>query len=106
MKVFVKYCGGCNPAYDRVALVREITNTLRSSVSDCQIVYQNQDADYGILICGCDACCIDQEDNRANAPFWIVVGPDSVDYYQIPQREISFKILSLIMERTVGRKES
>jgi len=31
-KVRVKYCGGCNPGYDRLALVRQIEERLRDKV--------------------------------------------------------------------------
>jgi len=99
MKVLIKYCGGCNSAYDRVALVKEITNLLHTSYPECEVVYRSQDADIGIMISGCDACCIDAEENRSGAPFWIVIGPDLVDYFKVSQREIPLKILDTIKER-------
>lgn len=51
----IKYCGGCNPRYDRVELVNNIKNSFKeyyfSEVKDnCSAV---------ILICGCNARCID-----------------------------------------------
>ena len=32
LKVGIKYCGGCNPYYDRVALVKRIENRLQGKV--------------------------------------------------------------------------
>jgi len=32
VRVGLKYCGGCNPEYDRVALVRHIEKSLQGKV--------------------------------------------------------------------------
>jgi len=96
MKLMIKYCGGCNPAYDRVDLVKQIVAQLKDECPDCQISYQNDAATHGLMICGCDACCIDNEENRAGIANWCIIGPDMVNYYKLPLREVPLQIKSIL----------
>lgn len=98
MKVLIKYCGGCNPTYDRVALVKEIITRLKADYSDLQVVYEGE-ADFGIMITGCDAYCIDRDENKQGVPYWIVVGPNTVDYFTVPHQIIPLKVLDLIKSK-------
>jgi len=53
MLLYVKFCGGCNPTFDRGTLVKHIASLL-----DAQIVnsYPEQ-ADFGLLVSGCSRHC-------------------------------------------------
>ena len=64
MKVGVKFCGGCNPRYDRGACLRKI----REQLNDVIWVTGKQDeiCDYWLLICGCQRGCIRSEDFTAS----------------------------------------
>lgn len=53
MTVAVKYCGGCNPRYERVELV----GRLCAEFPDVQIVRPEEPADIAAVICGCPAAC-------------------------------------------------
>ena len=57
MEVGVKYCGGCNPRYDRPAVL----NKLKKKYSDVNFSYASEDkeTDLLIVICGCTAACAD-----------------------------------------------
>lgn len=96
MTLLVKYCGGCNPSFDRLALVRQISRHLATELPECELVYQGSDIDVGLLICGCDACCVDRDENKGSINNWIVVGPDMVNYYQVPVQDIPAKIAELV----------
>lgn len=52
----VKYCGGCNPRFDRVALVRRLERRLGERLPAAQpgIHY-----DEIYVVCGCPARCAD-----------------------------------------------
>ena len=58
MKVGIKYCGGCNPAYDR----SEIVNRLKSEFAG-QLTFEAVDIDqtYDVIlvVAGCRSCCAD-----------------------------------------------
>jgi transcription antitermination factor NusA-like protein len=57
LKVGIKYCGGCNPYYDRVALVKRIKRSLQGKVAFVSAA--NDDADLVLVVEGCGTACAD-----------------------------------------------
>ena len=57
LKVGIKYCGGCNPNYDRVALADYIKNSLHGRVEF--VSHDNEDIDLILAVEGCKTCCAD-----------------------------------------------
>lgn len=55
--VAIKYCGGCNPGYDRVALAEYIKNSLHGRVEF--VPQDSEDADIVLAVEGCKTCCAD-----------------------------------------------
>lgn len=56
-RIRIKYCGGCNPQYDRVAVVEEMKARLGASVE-----WVGSDADpcdRVVAVQGCDTACAD-----------------------------------------------
>ena len=68
----VKYCGGCNPRYDRIAAVRELEKRLGRPLPAARpgVWYQ---AVY--VVCGCTARCADVSALAAQR-FILVDSPD------------------------------
>lgn len=60
MKVRIKYCGGCNPRYDRRAVVER----LRAGFPEDEFVEMVDEGPFDrvIVICGCSATCASHED--------------------------------------------
>ena len=61
MKVRVKYCGGCNPRYDR----RVELGRLKVAFPEAEFVEMGDDDgpfEYVIVLCGCSAVCASHED--------------------------------------------
>ena len=57
LKIGVKYCGGCNPNYDRVALVKRIEERLKGTAS---LVRADSDGISLVLaVVGCSTACAD-----------------------------------------------
>lgn len=60
MRCGIKFCGGCNPKYDRARAVEELKSSL-----DCEIdfEYASEDGHYDVLlvVCGCPNCCASYE---------------------------------------------
>lgn len=50
----VKYCGGCNPRFDRVALARRLEEKLGEKLPAAQIGVHYDEV---YVICGCSARC-------------------------------------------------
>jgi len=57
VKVGLKYCGGCNPEYDRVALVRYIEESLHGKVAF--IKPESEGVRLILAVEGCSTACAD-----------------------------------------------
>jgi hypothetical protein len=57
LKVGIKYCGGCNPDYDRVALVKQLESRLQGKVEF--VSHENADLDLVLAVEGCKTACAD-----------------------------------------------
>lgn len=64
--VGIKYCGGCNPRYDRRALVERIAK----KYPDCEMTGAEQGVVYThlLVVCGCNARCADCSHLAAEQP--------------------------------------
>ena len=78
MIVGLKYCGGCKPNYDRVALVEEI----RRRLGDQAIWVRADDptAEVILAVHGCLTACADLEPCRAK-PIFAVTGPAAAEAF-------------------------
>ena len=57
MKIGVKYCGGCNPSFDRIAAAEKIKERFKE---DAEFVsYTDPDAEFIIVLMGCGSACAD-----------------------------------------------
>ncbi|CAK7005555.1 MAG: hypothetical protein DELT_00219 [Desulfovibrio sp.] len=59
-KIRVKYCGGCNPRFDRKAVAAEI----RAACPEAEVIESHVDGpvDLVTVICGCPATCASHDD--------------------------------------------
>ena len=57
LRIGIKYCGGCNPEYDRVALIKQIQERLE--VKADFVPWEREDIDLVLVVCGCSASCVD-----------------------------------------------
>ncbi|GAA0722701.1 hypothetical protein GCM10008905_14500 [Clostridium malenominatum] len=59
MDIGVKYCGGCNPRYER----KNILERLRREYDGITIHLVKEDEIYDLIIvlCGCSSCCVNHE---------------------------------------------
>jgi hypothetical protein len=56
-RILVKYCGGCNPRYDRVALVEKLAASLKGKA---ELVYsESEGVDMVLAVQGCETACTD-----------------------------------------------
>ncbi len=53
MKVYLKYCGGCNPLYDRSV----IKGNLAADFPGLTVTREAGEADRALVICGCSRAC-------------------------------------------------
>ena len=60
MRICIKYCGGCNPLYDRVALVKQIEDSLKGRVEF--VLPGAENIDLIMAVQGCRTACADLSD--------------------------------------------
>lgn len=60
VRIGVRYCGGCNPRYDRVGMFRRLADMLPEA--EFVLARDAESLCAAIVICGCAACCADTGD--------------------------------------------
>ena len=78
LTIGVKYCGGCNPTYDRVALVKGIEKRLRGKAS--LVRAESEGVALVLAVEGCATACADL------SPFeglevWIITRPEDAELF-------------------------
>ena len=57
-KTAVKYCGGCNPAFDRMSYVRRILSTAEDRIE--WTTHEDSGWENILLVHGCDTACMEK----------------------------------------------
>lgn len=71
LEVALRYCGGCNPRYDRSALALRLE---REFPGLRLVPFVEPAGRYAavLVLCGCTACCVSQWDLPAGLPRFIL----------------------------------
>ncbi len=77
-RVGIKYCGGCNPDYDRVALVEELKNRLAGYVEF--VPYDADNIDRVLAVEGCQTACADLSSVKSREIF-IIKSPEDAERF-------------------------
>lgn len=77
LKIGIKYCGGCNPGYDRVAVVAR----LKAQLTHIDFIpHHGEDAEAILIVAGCATACVDREP-FGRLPVYTVTSEDGVDVF-------------------------
>jgi hypothetical protein len=71
-KIGVKYCGGCNPSYERVEMIQQVQSILKDRFIFS--IHDQQDLDIMVLVNGCPRACADKNSNHPGVPSRSIVG--------------------------------
>jgi hypothetical protein len=89
MRLRIRYCGGCNPAYDRVKFVKSLVEELKTGIpGELDISFSDELSDRGILVCGCSTCCAYRDLDQTALYSWHIIGPNLLDYMPVSSEEI------------------
>lgn len=55
MRVALKYCGGCNPVYDRAALAEKLR-----AEAGLEWAKPGEDVEHTVVVCGCERTCAER----------------------------------------------
>ena len=81
LKVAIKYCGGCNPDYDRIALVRFIKKSLIGKVEF--VSAEDEDIDLVLAVEGCKTACADLSTFKGTKIRFITKIEDAEEFLRI-----------------------
>jgi len=70
LRLGVRYCGGCNPTFDRVAAVERLLRGFGEQVR--QLGYREDGIQAILLVCGCPTACPAQEALAGRIPCFIL----------------------------------
>jgi hypothetical protein len=76
-KIGIKYCGGCNPGYERVEMMEGVQ--FRFSERFFFLRHDEPDIDVLILMSGCYRGCAGENLNTAKIPCFSVTGENDLD---------------------------
>jgi len=71
-KIGIKYCGGCNPAYERVEMIERVQ--FRFNDRFLFLRHDEPDIDELILMSGCHRACAGENLNTTTIPYCSVAG--------------------------------
>ncbi|MEY8001366.1 hypothetical protein AB8U03_14390 [Clostridium sp. Mt-5] len=59
LDIGIKYCGGCNPRYDRKKFLYDLKRDFHYNF---EIVQLDKVYDIIIVLCGCNSCCVNHSE--------------------------------------------
>ena len=72
--IAVKYCGGCNPWYNRTQFVQN----LQGSFPECEFSGADiLDPDFALIVCGCPARCLSHEHITGRLGKFVAISPEN-----------------------------
>lgn len=83
MKIGVKYCGGCNPLFDRGKLLKKIKENSKDGVQFFS-VEADETYDGIIVLCGCKSRCAEYSELKY-VDFLIILDNDN-DYRKVLEK--------------------
>jgi hypothetical protein len=73
LRIGIKYCGGCNPLYDRVAAVKNLEEKLQGKA--LFVAAGTEEVDLILAVQGCDRACADLSPFKG-VPIQLVLTPE------------------------------
>lgn len=74
-KIGIKYCGGCNPTYERVEIIQGVRFQLRDQIFLAR--HDEKDIEALIIVNGCPRACTDQ-DLKQNVSSYSITGENDL----------------------------
>ena len=81
LKIGLKYCGGCNPDYDRVAVKDQIEKSLKDKI--LFVSPESDDKDMVLAMEGCKIACADLSHFQGSKIFKITSVKDAEEFIKV-----------------------
>ncbi len=89
LKIGIKFCGGCNPFYERMATVKKYIN--EHPEYEFEFVREENEYDVIILVCGCMCRCITHDHLKSKYGFIHVSSAENFGYVKERIEELTNK---------------
>jgi hypothetical protein len=76
-KIGIRYCGGCNPSYERVEMIQRVQSLLEDRLIFA--VHHPQDSDIMVFVSGCPRACADKNPSNLKVPSRSIVGENDFE---------------------------
>jgi len=76
-RIGVKYCGGCNPGYERVEMIERVQ--FRFNDRFLFLRHDEPDIEVLVLMSGCHRACAGKDLNPAEIPYCSITGENEFD---------------------------
>ncbi len=76
-KIGIKYCGGCNPTYERVELIQEVEILAKKRF--LFLGHDQQDLDGVIAVSGCLRVCAVRDLEPGKVPYYSIAGKNDLN---------------------------
>ncbi|WP_125153254.1 hypothetical protein [Clostridium rectalis] len=90
MRIGIKYCGGCNPRYNRKDVIKKLEKEYKDLIF--QLAMENQIYDLIIVLCGCTSCCAGHK--NLNGKYGKIIVSSDKDYIKILKEIDDMKMLN------------
>ena len=80
----MKYCGGCNPGFDRVEYFRRIRSAAGNSIE--WVTLEDPGCDAVLLIQGCDTACPERSLNFTGNRWILSLKNDKIDPQEVVKK--------------------
>jgi len=84
-RIGLKYCGGCNPRYDRVQAAGYLRERLKDRVE--LVSYEDPDIEGILVVAGCPTACVDLTPFKGR-PVWVVTSPQEAERFEQKMRSM------------------
>lgn len=78
MRIGVKYCGGCDPGYDRVGMTGQLREALAGKAEF--VASDAQGVSLVVVLAGCPGACADTSSFAGLETLWITCPEDAEDF--------------------------
>jgi hypothetical protein len=76
-KIEIKYCGGCNPIYERVKMVERVQSLMEGRFLFLR--HNREDLDVLVLMNGCPRACAGKNLNPPEVPYRSIIGESDLE---------------------------
>ena len=76
-KIGIKYCGGCNPGYERVEMMERVQTLMEDQILFLKHDHHNLDG--LVLVNGCPKACANENQSDPTVPSRSIIGENDME---------------------------